>query len=69
MECSLLLRMFDVACEIFDCPCVDLFVMRANAKLPIYRIPVLGPMVWRQRILSTSMELSEPPLALLRQVL
>ena len=48
MEWSLLPRVFEVICKMFSWPHLDLFATRANAKLPLYMLPVPDPMACKQ---------------------
>ena len=40
VEWSLLPQTFETICEVFSHPHLELFVVRANAKLPLYVSPV-----------------------------
>ena len=72
-EWSLLPRVFDSMCEVFDCPLMDFFTTWANAKLPLYVSPVPDLMFWKQDTFQHPLDdlhtYNSPPFTLLCQVL
>ena len=49
-EWSLLPRVFNAVCKVFDCPIMDLLATQANVKLPLYVSQVPDSMAWKQHI-------------------
>ena len=47
-EWFLLPHVFNGICRAFGCPHLDLFATWANAKLPLYVLPVPDPLAWKQ---------------------
>ena len=70
-EWSLLPLVFDTICEVFGRPHLDFFIMRANAKLPLYVSLVPEPMAWKQDTFHHPGDVKPPPppFTLLCQVL
>ena len=72
-EWSLLPRVFEAICEFFGHPHLKLFTTRANAKLSLYILPVMNPMIRKQDTIQHRWDhlsaYAVPLFALLQQVL